>query len=120
MIDAYLAAVDEAVPGFVAGLYITGSIALDDYQPAISDIDAVAVCTGRPDAGQYAALAQVHAGGGLRRTELGPGGRWRRARNGGRHGRCRGGDPWTAAKLGAGAAEYATGMSSQANATRPS
>lgn len=63
MIDAYLAAVDEAVPGFVAGLYITGSIALDDYQPAISDIDAVAVCTGRPDAGQCAALAQVHAGG---------------------------------------------------------
>ncbi|MGH9164017.1 MAG: aminoglycoside adenylyltransferase domain-containing protein [Acidimicrobiales bacterium] len=62
-IDAYLDAVDEAVPGFVAGLYITGSIALDDYQLAISDIDAVAVCAGRPDAGQCAALAQVHAGG---------------------------------------------------------
>ena len=62
-IDDYLGAVDEAVPGFVTGLYITGSIALDDYQPAISDIDAVAVCSGRPDAVQRGALAELHTAG---------------------------------------------------------
>ncbi len=62
-IDDYLDAVDNAVPGLVTGLYVTGSIALDDYQPAISDIDAVAVCSGRPDAGECRALAQLHTEG---------------------------------------------------------
>ena len=62
-VDGYLDAVDDAVPGLVTGLYVTGSIALDDYQPAISDIDAVAVCSGRPDAGQCEALARLHTAG---------------------------------------------------------
>ena len=62
-IDDYLDAVDDAAPGLVTGFYVTGSIALDDYQPAISDIDAVAVCSGPPDAGQRRALAQLHAAG---------------------------------------------------------
>lgn len=62
-IEGYLEAVDQSVPGLVRGLYVTGSIALDDYQPAISDIDAVALCSGRPDTGQCDALARVHAEG---------------------------------------------------------
>lgn len=62
-IDEYLGAVDKAVPGLVTGLSVTGSIALDDYQPAISDIDAVAVCSGRPDAAQCGALAGLHTAG---------------------------------------------------------
>lgn len=62
-IDGYLEAVDRSVPGLVSGLYVTGSIALGDYQPAISDIDAVAVCSARPDADQREALARVHADG---------------------------------------------------------
>jgi hypothetical protein len=62
-IDGYLDAVDDAVSGLVTGLYVTGSVALDDYQPAISDIDAVAVCSGRPDARQCEALARLHTDG---------------------------------------------------------
>jgi hypothetical protein len=62
-IDEYLGAVDKAVPGLVTRLYVTGSIALDDYQPAISDIDAVAVCSGRPDGVQCGALAELHTAG---------------------------------------------------------
>lgn len=62
-IDDYLHSVDNAAPGLVTGLYVTGSIALDDYQPAISDIDAVAVCSQRPDAGQCEALALLHTAG---------------------------------------------------------
>lgn len=62
-IDEYLDAVDHAVPGLVTGLYVTGSIALDDYQPAISDIDAVAVCSGRLDARQCEALTRLHTAG---------------------------------------------------------
>ena len=42
-IDAYLRAVDDAAPGLVEGLSVVGSVALDDYHPAISDIDLVAV-----------------------------------------------------------------------------
>ncbi len=51
---------DHRVPRLVTGLYVTGSIALNDYQPAISDMDAVAVCSGRPDAGRREALARLH------------------------------------------------------------
>lgn len=62
-IDGYLGAVDEAVPGLIRGFYVTGSVALGDYQPAISDIDAVALCRDRPDARQCEALAEIHAAG---------------------------------------------------------
>jgi hypothetical protein len=41
--STYLSAVDAALPGFVQGLYLTGSVALDDFYPAWSDIDFVAV-----------------------------------------------------------------------------
>ncbi len=37
---------DNAVPGVVTGRYITGSIALDDYQPAIIDIEVVGIVAG--------------------------------------------------------------------------
>jgi hypothetical protein len=62
-LDDYLDAVDDAVPGLVTRLYVTGSIALNDYQPAISDIDAVAVCSGRPGAVQCKALTGLHMAG---------------------------------------------------------
>jgi len=62
-IDDYLHSVDKALPGLVTGLYVTGSIALDDYRPAISDIDAVAVCSRRPNAGECEALARLHTAG---------------------------------------------------------
>lgn len=59
-VDGYLAEVDDAVPGLVDGLYLTGSIALDDYRPPISDVDLVAVCRGRPAREEAAALAAIH------------------------------------------------------------
>jgi hypothetical protein len=58
----YLAAVDTALPGFVESLYLTGSVALGAYQPGVSDIDTVIVTSRRPDPGDLAALASVHAG----------------------------------------------------------
>jgi hypothetical protein len=59
-IDGYLDAADAAVPGLIEGLYVTGSIALDDYQPQISDVDLVAVCSETPSGPQLAALAALH------------------------------------------------------------
>jgi hypothetical protein len=56
----HLDAADAAVPGLVAGLYITGSVALGDYQPGRSDIDFMAF-TSRPlTSADTAALASMH------------------------------------------------------------
>jgi hypothetical protein len=59
-IDAYLAAVDRVAPGFVVSLHVTGSIALGDYQPSISDVDLVAVGRDRPSDEEVAALVELH------------------------------------------------------------
>jgi hypothetical protein len=63
---AYLQLADRHAPGLVRGLYLQGSIALGDYQPGVSDIDFVAVVSGKPD---IRALEAVHAE--LRRTHGG-------------------------------------------------
>lgn len=59
-IETYLSAVDRALPGFVEGLYVNGSIPLGDYRPTISDVDLVAVCAGTPTEPQLDALAAIH------------------------------------------------------------
>ena len=56
----YLRDVDRAAPGFVEALYVTGSVALGDYQPSISDVDLVAVSSNRPTHEELAALAELH------------------------------------------------------------
>ncbi|MFB9357739.1 aminoglycoside adenylyltransferase domain-containing protein [Actinoplanes nipponensis] len=63
---AYLDLADRHAPGLVQGLYLQGSIALGDYRPGVSDIDFVAVVSGRPD---LSALRAVH--GHLRRSHGG-------------------------------------------------
>ena len=50
---------DALLPGWLTGLYLVGSLALNDYQPGRSDIDFVAVTSGQDG---YPALAEVHAG----------------------------------------------------------
>jgi hypothetical protein len=56
----FLAALDEAVPDLVTGLYLTGSTALGDVQPE-SDIDMIAILAEEPSRGQAEALRAVHA-----------------------------------------------------------
>lgn len=58
-IESYLSAADGALPGFVEGLHVTGSIPLGDYRSAISDVDLVAVCA-EPPAAQLDALSDLH------------------------------------------------------------
>lgn len=59
----HLQALDAAAPGLVAGLYVTGSVALGDYQQGRSDIDFMAFLS-RPvtDPQTVGWLAEVHAG----------------------------------------------------------
>jgi hypothetical protein len=57
----HLRALDATAPGLVAGLYLTGSVALGDYQPGRSDIDFMAFTTRPPtDPDVVALLAELH------------------------------------------------------------
>jgi hypothetical protein len=61
VVDAYLSAVDDVVPGLVEGLYLTGSVALEDFHVGASDVDFVAVTSAKPDDQQVSALRRAHA-----------------------------------------------------------
>ncbi|MCF3962526.1 aminoglycoside adenylyltransferase domain-containing protein [Streptomyces fuscigenes] len=61
VVGAYLTLTDAAVPGLVQGLYLTGSVALDDFLRRRGDVDFVAVSAVPASAGETAALQQVHA-----------------------------------------------------------
>ncbi|WP_433361681.1 nucleotidyltransferase domain-containing protein [Actinoplanes sp. CA-142083] len=57
----YLSAADAALPGFVEGFYLVGSVALGAYQEGRSDIDAM-VFTSRPASPEdLDALREIHA-----------------------------------------------------------
>ncbi|MEW9553110.1 aminoglycoside adenylyltransferase domain-containing protein [Nonomuraea sp. NPDC050783] len=58
IVETYLSLADAEAPGLVEGLYLEGSAALDDYHPATSDVDFVAVTSALPPAGT---LARIHA-----------------------------------------------------------
>ncbi|HCT77338.1 MAG TPA: hypothetical protein DGG94_11765 [Micromonosporaceae bacterium] len=56
----HLRLLDDRMPGLVTDLLITGSIALDDYRPGMSDIDFVAVMGAEPTPEQLAILPELH------------------------------------------------------------
>lgn len=60
VVDAYLAMVQVEAAQLVEGLYLVGSVALDDFQPHASDIDFIAVTARQPQAADLAALDRVH------------------------------------------------------------
>ncbi|GAB3140391.1 hypothetical protein GCM10027290_11130 [Micromonospora sonneratiae] len=59
-IEAYFAAVDAEAPGLVEGIYLVGSVALDDFHPGASDIDFVAVTGDVLSDADVAALERAH------------------------------------------------------------
>jgi predicted nucleotidyltransferase len=59
-VAAWLDAHDEAAPGVIEGLYLVGSVALDDWTPH-SDIDVVAVVADPSDPDLFDDLATAHA-----------------------------------------------------------
>jgi len=59
--SAYLATVDESLPGFVDKLYVVGSAALGAWQPRASDIDTVILTSRVATDTDLAALGEVHA-----------------------------------------------------------
>jgi hypothetical protein len=62
--SAYVRLVDDKLPERIRGLYLAGSVALDDYRPGHSDIDFVAVSDTALEPSELERLRWVH-------TELG-------------------------------------------------
>lgn len=58
LVDRYTERIDRAAPGLLQGLYLVGSVALDDFHDEVSDVDFVAVAAD-PDP---ELLRQVHEG----------------------------------------------------------
>lgn len=61
VVARYLDAADAARPGLIEGLYLIGSVALDDYRPRTSDVDFIAVTAGPTDDRTTSVLADIHA-----------------------------------------------------------
>lgn len=61
LVSAFLGLVDARLPGRFEGLYLTGSIALGDFRPGVSDVDFVAMTAGLLDDGALSVLDAVHA-----------------------------------------------------------
>lgn len=57
---AFLGAAESQLPGLVEGLYLHGSLGFGEYFAGASDVDFVAVLSGRPDEAQLAGLAAAH------------------------------------------------------------
>ncbi|HLI01014.1 MAG TPA: aminoglycoside adenylyltransferase domain-containing protein [Acidimicrobiales bacterium] len=60
VVTRYLDAIDAARSGLIEGLYLIGSVALDDYRPRTSDVDFIAVAA-RPADDEAAALRAARA-----------------------------------------------------------
>src|SRR5204863_3066050 len=61
VVAAYLTTVDREAPALIEALYLVGSVPLDDFHPAASDIDFLAV-TSRPlSEADLSALTRTHA-----------------------------------------------------------
>ena len=72
--SAYARLVDDRLPERIRGLYLSGSLALDDYRPGRSDIDFVAVSDTALAGSELEMLRRVHTElrRTLRRTMPGP------------------------------------------------
>jgi hypothetical protein len=59
--SAYLRLADESLPGRISGLYLVGSLALNDYRPRQSDIDFVAVTDTALSPSELGQLNHLHS-----------------------------------------------------------
>lgn len=60
LIGAFLTEMDEAVPGFLQGFYLVGSVALDDFHQESSDIDFIAVTVSAPSQNTLRRVGRIH------------------------------------------------------------
>jgi predicted nucleotidyltransferase len=61
VVERYLTRADAALPGRIEGLYLVGSVALNDFTPNQSDVDFVAVTGDRLRRAELDRLAELHS-----------------------------------------------------------
>jgi hypothetical protein len=60
VLDEYIALIDEALPGLLAGMYLHGSLALGAFDPRLSDIDFISIASRRSSLTDIESLRAVH------------------------------------------------------------
>lgn len=60
MLDALTAGIREALDENLVGVYLRGSLAMGDFDPATSDVDFFTITERRVSEGEFAALAALH------------------------------------------------------------
>ncbi len=60
LFTTYLSQVEQALPGWLQGFYVVGSLALDDFSPRYSDIDFIAVLEREATVEALQRLEEVH------------------------------------------------------------
>lgn len=72
VLESYLHDTDTALPGFLTGVYVYGSLSLGDFRPQKSDVDFVAVTSRHPSPDEIRKLGAIHLKLRLRflRTDL--------------------------------------------------
>jgi hypothetical protein len=60
VLDEYVALIHEALPGFLNGLYLHGSLALGAFDPRLSDIDFISIISRRCSATDIDSLRAIH------------------------------------------------------------
>lgn len=62
VLDDYIAAVNNTLPGFMTGFYLHGSIALGDFHERFSDVDFITVISSRASENDINELVNIHKG----------------------------------------------------------
>jgi len=65
-LSVFLDLLDSKLPNLIVGLYLTGSIVLNDYRPGLSDIDFVAVIENQLKENELKKLTEIHLSLGKR------------------------------------------------------
>lgn len=60
LVQAYLLQIEQALPGFVCGFYLVGSVALGGFNSRHSDVDCVALISRRATPGDRQQLEAIH------------------------------------------------------------
>jgi hypothetical protein len=60
VLNEYVAMVHESLPGLLAGLYLHGSLALDAFDPRLSDIDFISIASRRCSPMDIDSLRAIH------------------------------------------------------------
>jgi hypothetical protein len=60
VLESYIRMMNDTLSGFLEGLYLHGSLALDAFEPRLSDIDFIAVTSRRSTPNDLAHLRMIH------------------------------------------------------------